>query len=74
MDVPGLENVRGPLEEVLATGRPLSADQRYALDREEALALSQRDDAMLDAIPGQSGAEGLGALPHSEEDDPYDGS
>lgn len=32
-----------------------------------------RPAQFLDVVPGQSGAEGTGELPHSGEEDPWDG-
>jgi hypothetical protein len=49
MGVPGLEDVRGTLEEALVF--PPTAS---------------RTDDDLDIVPGQSGAEALGALPEVE--------
>jgi hypothetical protein len=52
IDTPGLDQVRGTLEEALLVS-PRQAD--------------------LEIRPGQSGAEGLAALPNAHEADPWDG-
>jgi hypothetical protein len=57
MAVPGLEDVRGTLEEALI------------FPPED---LEGPDDA-LDTVPGQSGTEGAGALPNARPEDPWDG-
>ncbi len=64
MDAPGLNEVRGTLEEALATS---SADGE-GIRRVE----NPMDDA-LDHIPGQSGSEGLADLPNARPEDPWDG-
>lgn len=51
MGVPGLDDVRGTLEEALVFPPTATASV-------------QRDE--LDVVPGQSGAEGIGALPEVE--------
>lgn len=53
MCVPGLDDVRGTLEEALVFPPTATA------------AANPEADA-LDVVPGQSGAEGLGALPEVE--------
>lgn len=53
MQVPGLEDVRGTLEEALVLGPNATASTHTPADE-------------LDVIPGQSGAEGLAELPDTE--------
>lgn len=64
MDVPGLDDVRGTLEEALVL------PPTEVANRTPAGGIAEDD---LDVVPGQSGAEALADLPNAGADDPWDG-
>jgi hypothetical protein len=78
MCVPGLDltDIRGTLEEALVTPPGRIAD-RYPSGNPDGVSAAGgavgRAGADLDVVPGQSGAEGMAALPHSDDADPWDG-